>query len=288
MIGRVWGAFSRHVLTLAAFSGLTLGLMTVGGAFAPVAGQKDFRSADLDRPVRVEDASAIEMREWEFEIGSRASFAEGPARELEALLELKTGILPNTQLGVELEGVLESVGGGVGTSTGLEAVSGHVLFGLARETPSLPALAVRLDASSPGAGALGNEGVQVGLKGMLTRSFGRSRVHANGGYVVADDADGGDYWRLGLGTDYPIGLFSRAILADVYAEMPTTDGVDARVWIDLGARFQITNLSVVDVGLATRIDEWQDDRANVEITIGFSRVFGFQPDVPPYPDPSIR
>lgn len=248
--------------------------------------QEDFRSADLDRPVRVEDAVAIEMREWELELGSRAAFTEGPVRELEALFELKTGILPNTQVGVELEGVLESLGGVAGgTRTGIEGAGLHVLYGLARQTPSLPALAFRLDVASPGLGTLGNEEAQLGLKGMLTRSFRRTRIHVNGGYVVAGDADGGDYWRLGLGTDHPVGLFSRAILADVYAELPTAD---SRVWIDLGARFQVTNLSVIDVGIATRVDQWRDDRANLELTLGFSRVFGFEPDVPPYPNPSIR
>lgn len=255
----------------------------------PASAQKDFRSADLDRPVRVEDAGVIEMREWELELGSRAAFAEGPVRELEALFELKTGILPNTQLGVELEGVLESVGGVVGgTGTGIEGAGLHLLYGVARETPSLPALAVRLDVVSPGLGTLGNERAQLGIKGMATRSLGRARIHANGGYVVAGDVDGGDYWRLGLGTDYPIGLFSRAILADVYAELPKAVGADSRIWLDLGARFQVTNLSVIDVGIATRVDQWQDDRANLEMTLGFSRVFGFEPDVPPYPDPSIR
>ncbi|MBT8488117.1 MAG: hypothetical protein KJO65_04725, partial [Gemmatimonadetes bacterium] len=103
------------------------------GLAGPVAGQEDFRSADLDRPIRVEDASPIELREWEIEFGSRASFAEGPARELEALFDLKTGIWPNTQFGIEIEGVLESVGAPATTSTGVKAVSAHLLYGLARE-----------------------------------------------------------------------------------------------------------------------------------------------------------
>lgn len=279
---------ARHGRTRQSARTYGFALVALFVASAPGVAQEDFRSADLDRLVRVEDASPIEMREWEVEFGSRASFAEGPARELEALFELKTGLLPNTQFGVEIEGVLESVGGAPGTQTGLEAASAHLLYGIARETPSFPAVGVRLDLSSPGAGALGNEDAQVGIKGMLTRSLGRVRLHGNGGYVVASDADGGDFWRAGVGTDSPIGLFSRAILADIYAELPTTDGVDARVWVDVGARFQVSNVSVVDVGLATRIDQWSDDRANLEITIGFSRVFGFAPKVPPYPDPSIR
>lgn len=268
-------------------SDLVLTAVLVAGIALPVGAQEDFRSADPDRPTRVEDAGPIEMREWELEMGTRAGFAEGPARELEALVELKAGVAPNLQLGIELEGVLESVGD-LGTRSGIEGAGAHLLYGIARETPAFPAVAVRIDAATPGLGTLGRQDPQAGIKGILTRSFGRTRLHANGGYVVAGGGDGGDYWRLGLGTDHPIGLFSRAILADVYTEIPVTPGIDTRVWIDIGARFQVSNLSVVDVGLATRLDQWRDDRANLEIVVGVSRVFGFTPDVPPYPDPSIR
>ena len=67
----------------------------------------------------------------------------------------------------------------------------------------------------------------------MTRSFGRVRLHGNGGYTAASQADGGDYWRVGLGSDYPLGLFSRALLADVYVEIPTSQA-RSRVWVEGG------------------------------------------------------
>lgn len=270
---------SIRALHLAAVAGL---------ASVPSAGraQEDFRAADLDRPIRVEDAKPIEFRAWELELGSRGSLEEGTSG-LQAVFELKAGLIRSAQLGLEIESALRSFGSGAGTDAGVEAVSVHLLYGVLRETPSLPALAVRLEGSTPGTGAIGHEDAQLGIKGIATRSLGRLRLHANGGYTVASDADGADYWRVGLGTDYPIGLFSRAVLADVYAEIPTSQG-RSRVWVDVGTRLQMTNRSVLDVGVSTRLDQWDDGNANVELAIGFSRVFGLFGGAPPYPDPSIR
>ncbi len=53
-------------------------------------------------------------------------------------------------------------------------------------------------------------------------------------------------------------------------------------------RIQISNVSVLDVGLATRLDEWEAGGANLELVIGFARVFGVGVSVDDYPNPSIR
>lgn len=268
-------------LVLSAF-----GSIAALGVATGAAAQEDFRAADLDRPIMVEDANPIEFRAWEFEFGTRGGLAEG-SQHLEGALELKAGLLRNAQIGVEVEPVLQRFGSGAGTETGLESASVHLLYGVRRETVSGPALAVRVDAASPGTGVLGNADLQGGLKGIASRSFGRLRLHGNGGYMIASESDGGDYWRGGLGGDYPWGLFSRALLADVYAEIPTS-GARARVWTEVGMRIQISNVSVLDIGLATRVDEWEAGEPNVEIVLGFARVFGVGGTVPDYPNPSIR
>ena len=264
---------------------IALGLGSAA-APAPVAAQEDFRAAELDRPTRVEDAYPIKFREWEFQSGLRGSLGEGD-RGLLGLLEFKTGLFRNGQMGVELEGGVER-SSAHGTGGGIESAAAHVLYGLARETVSLPAVAVRLDASTPGAGAIAHDDWQFGVTGIATRSLGRLRLHGNGGYRMAGEADGGDYWRFGFGADYPLGLFSRAILADLYVEVPVSAG-RARVWAEIGTRFQVGNWSVLDFGLATRLDEWDEGNANVEIVIGVSRSFGIPGlmRVPPYPNPTI-
>jgi len=264
-----------------------LAASTAALAFASkAAAQEDFRSADLDRPIMVEDANPIEFRAWEFEVGSRGGLQDG-SRWLQGALELKAGLFRNTQIGIALEPALERTDASGTTRSGLESVSAHVFYGLRRETVSGPALALRIDGFTPGTGTVGHTDPQLGLKGVASRSFGRLRLHGNAGYVVSSQADGGDYWRGGLGGDYPWGLFSRALLADVYAEVPTS-GARARVWTELGMRIQISNVSVLDVGLATRLDEWNAGTPNLGLVLGFARVFGVGVDVPEYPDPSIR
>lgn len=255
---------------------------------APLEAQEDFRAADADRPILVEDAIPLKLREWEAAFGSRGTLGEGE-RGLLATLELEAGLFRNGQIGIEAEVGFEDPGEGASTRGGLEALGAHVFYHLRRETPGLPALAVRAGVSTPGAGALGREEWGAGVVAIATRSLDRLRLHGNAGYTVASDPDGGDYWVAGLAFDYPIGLFSRAILGDVYVEIPAHQG-RTRVWAELGTRAQVSNWSVLDLGLATRLDRWEAGEANVELVIGVSRVFGIAGliDVPPYPNPSIR
>ncbi len=267
-------------------------LVLVAGAFAslapPLEAQEDFRSADLDRPILVEDAFPAKLHEWELELGARGGFAEG-GDGIDAIAELKTGLFLNGQAGLEVNGsVRDDEAGRDGTISGVETVRAHVLYNIRRETWSWPALAIRADLGTPGTGGVGQEDWRLGLKGIASRSFGLVRLHANGGYVVGGAADGGDFWQLGLAFDYPIGLFSKALMGDVYAEIPIDAG-RTRVWAELGTRWQISNISVLDFGISTRLDEWEAGRANVELTVGVSRVFGLAGlvSVPPYQNPRL-
>ncbi|MEM7414009.1 MAG: hypothetical protein AAF389_00850 [Gemmatimonadota bacterium] len=259
----------------------------LGAGIAPASAQEDFRSSDRDRPTRVEDAHPIKFREWEIEAGARGTLREGAERGVHGVLELKTGLFPNAQVGVEVETGWSRAAPGTASASGLESFGAHVLYGFNRETPSRPAVSLRIDVAGPGAGSLGNEDAQFGVLGIVTRSVGRLRVHLNGGLTTASATDGGDFWRTGIGGDYPIGLFSRVILFDVFAEIPRGGG-DTRLWVDAGTRVQLSNWTVLDFGVATRVDAWQDGSANVEVVFGLSRVFGISPGVDPYPNPSIR
>lgn len=254
----------------------------------PLGAQEDFRAADADRPILVEDAIPLKFREWEVEVGTRGTLGEGE-RGLLAIIELKTGLFRNAQVGLEAETGFEDPGEALSTRGGLEAVGAHVFYHLRRETTGLPAVALRADVTTPGAGAIGHDDWGARFKAIATRSFDRLRLHGNAGYTVASGADGGDYWIAGLAFDYPIALFSRAILGDVYVEIPTDRG-RTRVWAEFGTRMQVSNWSVVDIGVATRLDRWEAGEANVELVIGLSRVFGIPGliDVPPYPNPAIR
>lgn len=277
---KLWTLRSIPILAGAATA---LGL--IGGEAAPATAQEDFRAADLDRPLMVEDAYPIKFREWEVETGFRAGMSE-VENEIEGLIELKTGVVRNLQAGVELHG--GTVSDDADDPSGLESATVHILYNANRETWSRPALSARVEVETPGAGDLGREAWGLTVKGLATRSFHRLRIHANAGYTAADRDDGGDFWRAGLAFDYPLGLFSRAVLGDVYAEIPTGSEA-ARVWTTVGSRWQLTNLTVLDFGAGTRVDRLVDGEADVQLVVGVSRVFGVPGliDVPAYPSPRI-
>lgn len=278
-------------------SGAAAGLTVVGGALlaslamvgavCSAGAQEDFRAADADRPIRVEDAYPLKYLEWEWQLGSRTEWAEGGRYQASWLLELKTGIARNWQLGLEAHPAWTRAA--AESSGGLEEFGGHLLFNLNQETAALPALSVRADVVTPGLGDVGREKAGGRVLGIVTASRSRLRLHGNAGYSWASAADGGDFWRAGLALDYPVGLFSKLVLGDVYTEFPARGG-DARVWGELGSRFQLTNSVVLDFGLTSRLDEWAEGLANVGFVVGISRVFGISGlvEVPGYPNPTLK
>lgn len=270
-IRRTWPAAGVALLALASAAGA----------------QEDFRNLDAGRPLRIEDAYPIKYLEWEIQAGARGELGE--VRDaITGTVELGLGLFPNTEVAVEVEPAWERVAGE--SEAGIEGLGAHLLYNFNQESWGWPGFALRLDAEAPLGGAVGRDGWAGGATVIATRSFAsRLRVHANGGFLAAADADGGDVVLAGLGIDFPIGLFSRLAAADVFVEVPV-DGGDARVVAEAGARLQLSNVSVLDVGIGTRIDEWADGAPNVQFVLGLSRMFGIRSlaPVPAYPDPAIQ
>ena len=276
-------AFTVPPFTAPAFV-ITVLLLSGGTASA----QEDFRSLDAGRPLKVTDAFPKKYLEWEFQLGLQSEWMEGGRRSLEALLELETGLFRNFELGAGLEVATED--DGTSTATGAKALEIEALYNFKHEGWTWPGVAIQAGLEAPTGDDLSREDWAFGADLLLSQSFSnRLRVHVNGGFVAASNLDGGDYWRGGLGFDIPMGFSSRLFMGDVYTEIPVDTG-PRRVWAELGTRVQVTNLTVIDVGLATRLDQWDRGAANVRLVFGFSRVFGIGGliRVPEYPDPRIR
>ena len=274
-----------HVPWVGSLSAFAVFTVLSGG---PANAQEDFRSLDTGRPLKVTDAFPTKYLEWEFQAGLQGRWAEGGRRSLEGLFELETGLFRNFEIGAGLHVATED--DGASTTTGLEALEVEVLYNFKHEGWAWPAFATRAGAEAPTGGNLSREDWAWGVDLILTRSFfNRLRMHVNGGYVMASEVDGDDFWRGGVAIDLPLGFSSRLIMGDLYTEIPVDTG-PTRAWAELGTRVQVTNLSVIDMGLATRLDEWNRGTANVRLVVGFSRVFGIGGlvRVPEYPNPSIR
>ncbi len=250
--------------------------------------QEDFRSLDADRPLKVTDAYPKKYLEWEFQFGLQGDWTQEDRRSLGGLLALETGLFRNFEIGAGLEVATEDAG--TGTITGIEAIEIEALYNFNQEGWAWPAFSIAAGAEAPTGGNLSRDDWAWGVDLILTRSFSnRLRIHLNSGYVVASEVDGDDYWRGGIAFDIPVGFSSRLIMGDLYTEIPV-DTDPTRTWAELGTRVQVTNLTVIDMGLATRLDEWNRGVANVRLVVGFSRMFGIGGlvRVPEYPNPRIR
>lgn len=243
--------------------------------------QEDFRAADLGRPVDIEDAVPLELHGWEVAGGVRAEWSE--ERAAAVALEVEAGVFPDAQVGVE----------GVGEwredeELVLEGLAVHALYGTNRETRTWPAFALRGEVETPAAGGTGEDpGWRTSLLGIATRSVDRLRLHLNAGYTWAGGT-GEDLVRGAFGFDVPVGLFSRAVLGALVVEAPTGSG-DTRVMAEVGARWQLSNATVLDLGAFGRLDRWADGEGGVGVVAGLSRAFGVAAltPVPPYPEPRI-
>ncbi len=250
--------------------------------------QEDFRSLDQGRPLKVTDAYPKKYLEWEFQFGLQGGWAEEGANALGGSFVLETGLFRNFEIGAGLQVAREN--DGASTTSGLESLQIQGLYNFKHEGWTWPALAIQAGAEAPTGSDLSPEDWGWGVDLLLTRSFANLlRIHVNAGYALATDVDGGDYWRGGVALDIPMGFSSRLIMGDVYAEIPVGTG-PTRTWAELGTRIQVSNLTVIDVGLSTRLDEWNDGTANIQLVVGVSRVFGIGGlvRVPEYPDPRIR
>jgi len=260
--------------------------IALGATARPVLAQEDFRSLDAGRPLRITDAYPVRYLEWEVQFGVRGTLAEA-GRGAAGSFELETGLFRNTEFGIGFEPAFSRVAGR--SSTGIESVSSHAMFNFSQESWSWPAFSIRLNVESPGGGSLGRQGWEYEATAIATRTFAsRTRIHANAGYAAAGLVDGGDYWAGGIAIDAPVGLFSRLLAGDVFIEVPVDRG-RTRVLTEIGARLQLSNLSVLDIAIGGRLDEWADGRSNVQLVIGLSRVFGLAGLVRPprYPNPRI-
>jgi hypothetical protein len=238
---------------------------------AALAAQLDYRNLDDDRPVSIEDAYPVER--YAFELLTSWRYARHPGRTGVHLFapELAYGILPNAHLGIKLP------------LAGLHAqgrwdwgISGLRVFGLYNfntESPWLPALSLRVDGVFP-VGELSGDRTRVSFKGIATRSFGRGRIHLNGGMSVGNQgllavAEGAWDWYAGAAADHSFIRSSTLFVAELYAvKEAATHPVELNA--AAGLRYQWTPSVVLDLGVARRL---RREGPDFELTFGMSRAF---------------
>ena len=236
-------------------------IAVLAAPFAPLAAQTDYYNTDAGRPIRIEDAYAIERRAVEVQLAPlRLERGRGGSYRWGIEPELAVGLLPRTQL--EIGFPLAHVEGVAGRrTTALAGIEASVLYNLNRET-KLPALAVVVDVIVP-AGAMAPDKAYPSFKAIATKTFPWARFHMNGQITVGDApvaATGRtaptaelSRWLVGMAVDRALPLRSLLLTAEVVTSQPIR-AAEATAWdVAGGARYQLSPRLAVDGGGGYRL-----------------------------------
>jgi hypothetical protein len=248
--------------------------------WAPLAAQIDYRNLDDDRPVMTEDAYPVERHAFELLLPYAFEAVKGGARLHAFVPEIEYGVIRNGQLGIKAPIAGRTRGGG--TRWGLAGLRVFGLYNLNTESRLLPALSARADLLLP-VGSLGGDATRVGLKVIATRSWGRTRFHANSAWTFGHKSplaavEPGNRWSYSLAVDRTLYRQSTLLVAEVVARRPV-QGAPVEVDAALGARYQWTATTVFDIGFRRRLR--QVAGPDIAVTVGFSHAFALPWLMPP-------
>jgi len=243
---------------------------------APAArAQIDYRNLDDDRPVATEDAYAVERYAFELLAPYRYDRERFGAERHVVAPELEYGLWPNAQVSLRLPLAAADRGGPGGTDWGLAGVRASALYNFNTESAGLPALALRTDLALP-VGNLAGDEVRVTLKGIATRSWGRTRVHLNGAVALGpDDPAALEFparWQVSAAADRTLLRQSALLIAELLASRPL-GGAPIELNAAAGLRWQTTPTLVLDAGVVRRLRSTGPD---IGFTVGLSHVFGIR------------
>lgn len=257
---RLWLQGTRLLTALLALPGSRL------------AAQIDYRNLDDDRPVLTEDAYPVERYAFELLLPYAFEREQGGERVHVFIPEIAHGFARNAQAGLKLP--LAGVATGADTEWGLAGLRLFGLYNLNTESKLLPALSARADLLLP-VGSLGGDATRVSLKAIATRSWGRTRIHANAARTFGDEgapaaAEHGNRWSYSLAVDRTLIRQSVLLIGEMAALRPVR-AAPVAVNVALGARYQWTPTLVLDLGLRRRLR--RETGPDIAVTVGLSHAF---------------
>jgi len=250
-------------LCLALLAGLPIGVSAI-----------DHDNLDEGRPLRLEDAYPIPNGEWAIEVGAGLSVQRKSRTRGLFPLEVLYGLAPNLQLSLGTTLLTDPKQLEEQPKSGDLHVSG--LYNFNQETLSLPASGLRLTVNAPTGTA--SSGVDVRVKGLITKSFERLSVHFNPAYEVLSGTqpfERNGRYEMVLGASYPFGAPKNTlttILGDFFTQQALRRGNPQIAGVEMGVRQQWTPWTVLDAGVGTEF-AGPPDRSSFFLTVGFSLGF---------------
>lgn len=219
----------------------------------PAAAQKDWYNLDRGHPFDVTDARALERKALELQLSPLdVTRREGGAYGWTFAPSLSVGVLPRTEFELSVPWGWSD---GPDSRGGLAGVELGVLHALNVETRTLPALALEADVLLP-LGALSPDAAFTTLGAIVTRTFGRSRLHLNasGTFGPSAEAHPDEHrWRAGLAVDRAWPLVATLLGAEVVVGEPFAGGAAPDWDVGVGGRRQLTPRLVTDAGVRYRV-----------------------------------
>jgi hypothetical protein len=252
-------------------------------AAASAEAQTDYFNTDAGRPIRVEDAYAIERRAIELQLAPlRLERERGGAYRWGVEPEIALGLFARTQ--IEIGFPMVHAEGPRGTrTTALAGLEMSALYNLNAET-RLPALALAADVVMP-AGPLGPSTSIPTVKAIATKTFPWARFHVNGQMTFADDdATGGtsgivppanaefSRWMAGVAVDKTLPLRAMLFTVEVVTSEPFEAGAARRLDVAGGSRIQFSPRVAFDAGGGYRL---RGDEPGWFLTTGAAVAIGF-------------
>jgi hypothetical protein len=234
----------------------------------------DHKNLDEGRPLRIEDAYAIAEGEWEIELGSGvADHRDSRTRALFST-DFVYGLWKNLQVSV-----------GTTVSTDPRKIedpskSGDLkvsaLYNFNEETLVLPAFGIRVTGNFPT--GTNSSGVDVRLKGLVSRSYERLTLHFNPAYEVfsgtaPNQRDG--RFDVAVGASYQLGAPSHTrttMLADFFSRQSILQGQSSIEGMEFGVRYQWTPWTVLNAALGSEFSG-PAERTPFFLVIGLSVAF---------------
>jgi hypothetical protein len=231
----------------------------------------DHDNLDPNRPIAMEDAYAIPKGEIGLEGGVRFNDRREGKTRVAFQPQIIYGAFHNTQ--IEIQGDLFTEPATlVGANKSGDLHLG-VLYNFNTETLTLPAFAMRVEADLPT--GVRSKGIDTQVTGILTRSFGRLRVHLNAGFTAVGAPQGQERngaYRIVAAVSYPIGYpnrFRETLIVDVYTRQSDLVGQRNNTGIEIGLRHQLSSRVVLDGGIGTEYIG-PSDRSALTGTVGLS------------------
>lgn len=251
--------------------GAGLALLTVLSLPPQTALALDHDNLDPNRPIGMEDAYAIPKGEIGLEGGVRFNDRREGRTRVTFQPQIIYGAFDNMQ--IEMQGDLMTEPNTLVGSAKSGDLHVGALYNFNTETLALPAFAARVEVDLPT--GLNSKGVDTQFTGILTRSFGRLRVHVNAGYTVLGSPQGQERpgaYRAVVAASYPLGYpssFRDTLIASVYTRQSDLRDQRNHTGVELGLRHQLTSRIVLDGGLGTEF-LGPTDRAALLGTVGVS------------------